>query len=379
MGRQAVSRVNLKHTVRIILASLVLWVPAGCRQSRSTIPERLANSTFWSLVAGLSEPGGYFHSDNLVSNELAFQYVLPELKDAVGGDVYIGVGPDQNFTYLVNLRPRIAFIVDIRRQNLVQHLMYKALIEMSRDRADFLVRLFSRGEGPPPPPDSVSAAGLFSWLALLPRDSSQYIRNLSGMRAHLKQKGFFISPSDSSALEYVYASFFRAGPALTYSAGAMGRFGSRGMPSYRTLMTQTDPDGVNRSYLGSERNFRILQDMQKRNLIVPVVGDFAGSKALRSVGEWVRRHHSTIRTFYVSNVEQYLFQQDDAWRRFYSTVSEMPMDRQARFIRSVPTRGMGRQLPTARSASRTSSVAEVLDSFQQDRLLSYRAVVELSR
>src|SRR6476619_7447165 len=60
------------------------------------------------------------------------------------GGVYIGVAPDQNFTLVSALRPGIAFIVDIRHQNAVQHLMYKALIEMSKDRADFLARLFAR-------------------------------------------------------------------------------------------------------------------------------------------------------------------------------------------------------------------------------------------
>ena len=83
-----------------------------------TIPERLGDSEFWSLSAGMSEPGGYFHSDNLVSNELGFQYVIRDLLAAVGsGSVYVGVGPDQNFTYVAALRPRIAFVVDIRRQN----------------------------------------------------------------------------------------------------------------------------------------------------------------------------------------------------------------------------------------------------------------------
>ena len=58
--------------------------------------------------------------------------------------VYLGVGPEQNFTYIAALKPRMAFIVDIRRGNLQLHLMYKALFELSADRADFIFRLFSR-------------------------------------------------------------------------------------------------------------------------------------------------------------------------------------------------------------------------------------------
>src|SRR6185436_19115192 len=105
---------------------------------------QLSDEAFWKMVTEFSEAGGYFRSDNFVSNETAFQYVLNGLKKTKSGGVYLGVGPDQNFTYIVNMRPRLAIIFDIRRQNAMQHLMYKALIEMSADRADFLSRLFSR-------------------------------------------------------------------------------------------------------------------------------------------------------------------------------------------------------------------------------------------
>jgi hypothetical protein len=109
------------------------------------IPTRLSDSTFWRLISDLSEPGGFFRSDNFVSNETSFQYVIPELERTIRpGGVYLGVAPDQNFTYLVALRPRIAFIVDIRRQNMIHHLMYKAMIEMAPDRAGFMSLLFAR-------------------------------------------------------------------------------------------------------------------------------------------------------------------------------------------------------------------------------------------
>src|SRR5205085_11110284 len=123
-----------------------------------TLPAELSDKDFWSLVTDYSEPDGFFRSDNLVSNERTFQEVIPELKKrALANGVYLGVGPDQNFTYIGTLKPRIAFIVDIRRGNLDQHLFYKALIEMSSDRLDFLSRLFAR-----PKPESLleNATGL---------------------------------------------------------------------------------------------------------------------------------------------------------------------------------------------------------------------------
>src|SRR4029078_11943367 len=123
----------------------LLWAPSGSLVAAEELPKQLSDASFWKLATDFSEPGGYFRSDNFVSNEEMFQFVIPDLKKITKpGGVYLGVGPDQNFTYIVALQPKIAFIFDIRRQNMMQHLMHKALIEASKDRADFLSRLFSR-------------------------------------------------------------------------------------------------------------------------------------------------------------------------------------------------------------------------------------------
>ena len=377
------NHLRVRSAIRVLLATTMvaaLGALAGCEERDSTIPERLDDSTFWAMVNGMSEPGGYFHSDNFVSNELGFQYVIDETLASVGtGGVYVGVGPDQNFTYVAALRPQIAFIVDIRRQNMLQHLMYKALIEMSSDRAEFLALLFSRTWSIAPPP-GLEADSLFTMLADLPRDSTQYLANLRAIFDRLtKEHRFTLDSEDSASLQYVYTAFFNAGMALTYSSNSIRGF-SRGMPTYRMLMTATDADGLNRSYMGSDAAFAVLKDLQHRNLIVPLTGDFAGPRALRAVGDWLREHEATIDVFYVSNVEQYLFQQTDAWRQFYANVFTMPRDRDALFIRSVSNRGMRRnQHPYARSSSVTSQIDEVLGLFRTGRLHSYADIIDISR
>src|SRR3954465_5854835 len=101
-------------------------VAPGLRGPTDRLPARLSDAAFWQLVCDLSEPGGSFISDNFVSNERAFQRVIPELKTSTKpGGVYLGVGPDQNFPYIAAIEPRMAFIVDIRRDNMLLHLMYK--------------------------------------------------------------------------------------------------------------------------------------------------------------------------------------------------------------------------------------------------------------
>src|SRR5262245_21179576 len=136
---------------RVVAAAIVLFAYLGPMSltfsavvATDEIPKQLSDEAFWNIVTEFSEAGGYFRSENFVSNEMTFQYVLKDLKKTRPGGVYLGVGPDQNFTYIIAMQPKIAIIFDIRRQNVMQHLMYKALVEMSSDRADFLSLLFSR-------------------------------------------------------------------------------------------------------------------------------------------------------------------------------------------------------------------------------------------
>ena len=112
--------------------------------------QRLADSSFAALVARLSETGGVFDSDNIISNEASYLQIASQLtKTGVHGGVYIGVGPDQNFSYIALIRPSIAFMLDIRRDNLLEHLLFKSLFMMSRNRTEYLCLLL----GKPIPPD----------------------------------------------------------------------------------------------------------------------------------------------------------------------------------------------------------------------------------
>ena len=129
----------------ILLAALLPVAPAAVRGTAPVAASRLTDQEFWKLASGFSEPDGTFHSENLVSNEADFQSLLPQLEaTAVSGRAYVGVGSEQNFSYIATVRPSLAFIVDVRRGNFDLHLLYKALFELSADRADFVSRLFSR-------------------------------------------------------------------------------------------------------------------------------------------------------------------------------------------------------------------------------------------
>jgi len=344
------------------------------------LPPQLSDETFWNMVSEFSETGGYFRSDNFVSNETTFQYVIKNLKKTTPGGVYLGVGPDQNFTYIVAMQPKLAIIFDIRRQNTMQHLMYKALIEMSSDRADFLSRLFSRTR-PANLGKSSTAEELFTAYDGIAPNRQLFVQTFQEIKNQLEEHHKFkLTADDEATIQYVFSSFYSGGPDLTYN-GVTGGFGRR-MPSYAEMMQMTDEEGINRSYLGTEENFRILQDFQKKNLIVPVVGDFGGSRAIRAVAVYLKQHDAFVSAFYVSNVEQYLFQQGDDWSKFYRNVETLPLDATSSFIRSVFNGQALTSQPSGfglRSVSLLSSIPELLKAFNEGEVRTYYDVVTMSK
>ena len=133
-----------RRSIGAVAVSFVL-ILAVTASSHTAQPTALSDAEFWEFFTSMSEPGGSFVSENFVSNETSFQDVIPTLqKSLTPGGVYLGVGPEQNYTYIANLKPRMAVIFDIRRQNAMHHLMYKALFDLSPTRAEFVARLFSR-------------------------------------------------------------------------------------------------------------------------------------------------------------------------------------------------------------------------------------------
>jgi hypothetical protein len=336
------------RAIRLRLISLSVLALAAFAATATTVlafhatPDRLTDAEFWKLSADLSEPNGYFRSDNLLSNEMGFQTIIPALKTIVKPGVYMGVGPEQNFTYIAALQPKMVFITDIRRGNLQLHLMYKALFEMATDRADFVGMLFGKKR-----PDGLTAASSISdiFAKYDTEGVSEDVHAATWKRIvdHLTKAPHTLplEKEELDGIQYVYDSFYNFGTAINYNSSSSngGGRGGGGMATYESLMVTNDGAGHQISYLASNELFDYVKTLESRNLIVPVVGDFAGPKALRAVGAYIRDHGETVQAFYLSNVEDYLT--GGLWQTFCNSVSTLPLTDTSTFIYGARPAGGG--------------------------------------
>ena len=358
----------------LVFAGSIAW-------SAEEIPVSLSDEAFWKMVTDFSEPGGSFPSDDFVSNESGFQAVLPSLVvDRRPGGIYLGVGPEQNFTYISALKPRMAFIFDIRRQNMVEHLVYKALFELSSDRVDFLSRLLSRPK-PQNVPENASVEVLVDSFNDLSGEDALFQANVHDVKEQLMEKhGFALTPADEESIGSIMSAFYIAGLQLTYLGP---RRVNSTLPTYEQLLKDTDSDEVHRGYLATEENFKTLKEFEKSNLLVPIVGDFAGPTAVRAIGAYLKERNATVTAFYTSNVEQYLFG-NDSWMTFLGNIGALPLDSKSVIIRALLKRPDGTYAASPRIDVRTPvlwdlklfPIGDLLEAFASGKILSYYDAIQ---
>lgn len=358
----------MKHAIRsaaFVIAVVAVAVTAlGCPVAAQR------QASFASRIEQLSEPEGAFDTDNLISNEQAYLDVVPALKAAgTSPGAYIGVGPDQNFSYIAAVRPVIAFIIDLRRDNLLLHLLFKALFAQARNRAEYLSLLTGR-----PVPDRVETwrdASLDRIVAYIDRAKpvDEAVRALHGrVDATLERFGVPLSAKDRKTIERFHSVFIEAGLSLKFET--LGRAPREFYPTYRELLLARDSAGRQSNYLASERDFEFVRSLEAQDLIVPVVGDLSGPHAMAAIGAMMTERGERLSAFYVSNVENYLFR-DGRFTRFAENLQRLPRDARSVIIRSI--------FGGASSTSTVQSANEMLSNFSIGRYRSYRDLVGLAR
>jgi hypothetical protein len=203
--------------------------------------------------------------------------------------------------------------------------MYKAVFEMSENRADFISNLFSRKR-----PANLSADApvrtLFQAYSAVPADRTFAEERFKEIMNRLKSGHHFaIAPEDETRMRTMYMTFLREG-VVSFTTSFRS-------PGYAALMLTTDSAGKNWSYLAEKANYDRVRALQQKNLIVPLVGDFAGPKAIRMTGQYLKDHGAIANVFYISNVEDYI---QSAWPAYARNIASLPIDSSSVFIRWAP-------------------------------------------
>ena len=339
-------------------------------------------ASFAALIDRLSEPGGDFGGDNLISNEQSYLHVMPALDGrGVSGGAYVGVGPDQNFSYIAQVRPAAVFIIDIRRDNLLLHLLFKALFTIAPTRAEYLSRLTGR-----PPPERLEtwkAATIETLVAYIDATRPAGEPALQALRAEveaeIRRTGVGLSATDLATIAAFHRAFIDRGLSLVFQV--RGQPVRDYYPSLRDLLLETDPRGRQLSYLASDAAFDVVRSLELRDLVVPVVGDVSGPKALRAIGGAMRERSLSLSAFYISNVEFYLYR-DGGFPAFVENLKTLPRDDHSTMIRSVfPSGFPGRppqNVPGYYSTSLVQPLGAMLTDLAAGKYRSYADLVYAS-
>ena len=334
---------------RVQLACLalvaVLCAPAKPASVAQAVPAAQSHTAFAAEVDQLSEPGGDFGGDNLISNEQSYLHVIPALEQAhVQSGAYIGVGPDQNFSYIATIHPTVAYIIDIRRDNLLLQLLFKALFATTKTRIEYLCGL--TGRAPPDHPETWHEASIEKLVTYIDATRPLSDPARSALRARLdaemRRTGVSFSAADWDTIAAFHSQFIDRGLSLVFQV--RGRGISDYYPTLRQLLLETDRQGRQRNYLATDAAFEVVRTLEAHDLVVPVVGDVSGPHALRAIGARMRLQGQILSAFYISNVEFYLYR-DGRFPAYVDNLQQLPRDDRSTMIRSVFPAGFAGRPP----------------------------------
>ena len=333
-----------------LLLVVVLLIGVGAGEADTGVlhlgeprAEAIPDSLFAHLVQRLSGPGIEYNTDNLVSNERSYLHVIGEIeRRGVRGGAFVGVGPDQGFSYIATIEPEVAFMLDIRRDNLLQHLLYKVIFEASPTRVEFLAHLFGK-----PAPAHAS-----EWIGRAIRDVLAYVEDAptDGLLVEERHRwvaeriqayGIALDEEDAATIRRFHQEFIDHGLDLKYTT--YDRPPRSVDPSYRQLVLETDLQGREMSFLATQERYAIIRGMERENRVVPVVGDLAGDHAMGEIGRYLEEIRLPLSVLYASNVE-FLLWEGGTLGAFVENVVALPRAPGALLIRSIMGR-LGRTHP----------------------------------
>lgn len=130
-----------------------LNVPLRVGVASHSLPRRLGRRQFARVLEELTDEA-LPEVEHAASSSLA---AGPWVQRCEKDQIYVGVGGEENLTYIAVLQPRFAFILTGDRKALLRQLLHKALIEQAATPHEYLRLLFCREIG-------AGAIGPAAWL-----------------------------------------------------------------------------------------------------------------------------------------------------------------------------------------------------------------------
>lgn len=283
----------------------------------STVRDMMTSFAFGDVVrsslAAATAPSNYTE-DCFVTSELGYSDVIakciPVPAETTTG-AFIGVGPCQNLTYVGALRPRLALICDSRPDNLLEHLIFKMLVERAADPLDYLLLLFSRTcpQRPPAgelrtPQDLVDAFG----NTVISR--ALYDENLAVLRSTAARR-WGLQPAHTDRFDYLYGEFFRRQLDI-FVFGEKSDIGEE-CPTMRDILLATTSSGWNFHFLTDPSRFDYVRKMHLRDRIIPLLGNLCEPDSISMLNDLLEHFGETADTVYLSNIEDHILSRYVLW------------------------------------------------------------------
>ena len=249
-------------------------------------------------------------TEYLVSNEVDYPLVgqfVARLNHTSG--VYVGVGPEQNYSFIAATTPAAAFIIDYRRENLLLHALFRSLLELADSRSEYLALLLSKPLSESSFPADPTLTNLIVHCDRTASDLDLFQRTLGQIKSRVLEHVGDVTENDFPVIEQIYRDFRDDGLDLRCR---FPQYTSRGKlyPTYRDfLMSGAESQLEGRHFLADDAAFNVVKQRYSENRILCVKGDYAGLQALTTVGRFCSHHSLKIGLIYVSSVEYRLMKE----------------------------------------------------------------------
>ncbi len=297
----------------------------------------------------------------LVSNETDYQNISSYFNETgTDNSVYIGVGPDQNYTYISLCSPKLAFIVDYRPDNQLLHLLFKAIFALSYNRVDYLSLLFSKPIDKSKTSGNIGLSKLVEYFEYTDGDSQLFDKNLTRILKKIQSFDNKLTLNEITKIRNIYSEFFQTHLNLRCR---FPRKTSSGMPypTYKDFLLSTDQNGYCHNFINNDNYFCYVKNKHEKNQILPITGDFSGLNTLSTIGSFCQKHNLLISTIYISNVE-YRLLNDHLFESYMRNLKSLPINDRSIIIRTFYNRP-GEIHPNCVGNNLFTTLAQYIKSF----------------